>query len=84
MIVRLSFEVSTHVTKSSICLSIIKMSRMSRICKRNEIPCHKKCRICDSVWSNSYMPLLDEFYGLHNVIVLVEYSKTKFVRHLLR
>jgi hypothetical protein len=63
MIVRLSLDVSTHVTKSSMCLNQSD-KKLSDMAERRKIPCYQEGRIYDSIGTNTNMTLLDEFNGL--------------------
>ena len=65
MIVRLSLDVSTHVTKSSMCLyQSLDDKKLSDRAEKRKIPCYQEGRICDSIGTNTNMTLLDEFNGL--------------------
>lgn len=64
MIVRLSLDVSTQVTKSSICLYQSLDKKLSDMAERRKIPCYQEGRICDSIGTNTDMTLLDKFNSL--------------------
>lgn len=62
MTVRLSLEVSTQVTKSSMCLNENKKEIFCE--KVKNLPVDEKCGVGDGVGSYTDMALLDEFCGL--------------------
>lgn len=64
MTVRLSLEVSTQVTKSSMCLGTNQ--RKDEITKQGKVcrPGDEKGRIGDGVWADADVALLDEFCSL--------------------
>ena len=64
MIVRLSLDVSTHVTKSSMCLYQSLDKNLSNMAERRKLPCYQEGRICDCIGTNTNMTLLDELSGL--------------------
>jgi hypothetical protein len=62
MTVRLSLEVSTQVTKSSMCLGGNKEEDLVK--NSFNLPGDEKCGVSDGIWSDAHMALLDEFCSL--------------------
>lgn len=64
--VLLSLDVSTHVTKSSICLggSSVAVAALKEGRKKEDGPCYEVGRVGDSVRTDTNMTLFDEFDGL--------------------